>query len=104
MRSEECDWKVYHIITGLKGCSEGDIWKQSGFSQDIVSESINRLIQNMLIIRRGDQYRACSIEEFMISNQMKHDPFSQIIIENGVVKMKDPDNQDRESTGQDEKR
>jgi len=26
----------------------------------------------------------------MITNQMRNDPFSQIIIENGVVKVRDP--------------
>jgi len=62
----------------------------SGFSRDIVQESLTRLMSNLLITLREDLYRACSIEEFMITNQMRNDPFSQIIIENGVVKVRDP--------------
>lgn len=90
MRSEDCDWTVYHIITGRKGCQVEDICEDSGFSPDTVHESLGRLISTMLIIRRGALYRACSFEEFMITNRMKHDPTSDIIIENGVIRVKDP--------------
>ncbi|PKL60170.1 MAG: hypothetical protein CVV33_04070 [Methanomicrobiales archaeon HGW-Methanomicrobiales-4] len=92
MRAEDYDWAIYHVITRAKGCTVEDICEMSSYSLEIVEESLNRLSKQLLIEYRGDLYRACSIEHFMISNQMKHDPLSQIIIENGVVKVRDPGN------------
>jgi hypothetical protein len=74
----------------MKGCSGEDISVRSGFSLEVVQESLNRLTGSLLVTRRGDQYRASSIEEFMITNRMKHDPLSDIIIENGIIRVKDP--------------
>jgi hypothetical protein len=89
VRAEDYDWEIYHIITRAKGCRIEDICEMSGFSREIVQESLNRLSVQLLIDCRGELYRACSIEQFMISNHLKHDPLSQIIIENGVVKVRD---------------
>lgn len=90
MRAEDYDWTIYHVITGAKRCSVEDICEKSNISREIVQESLDRLVSHLLITCRGDLYQACSMEEFMITNQMKHDPFSNIIIENGVVKVRDP--------------
>lgn len=91
MREEEYDWAIYHVITGEKRCGLEMICEQSGFPREIVEQSLERLVARLLISNRGDLYQACSIEEFMISNQMKHDPLSDIIIENGIVKVKSPE-------------
>ena len=61
----------------------------SGFSQEGVRESLDRLQTLLLVIQRDGDYRACSIDEYIISSQMRHDPASSIIIENGVIKVKD---------------
>jgi hypothetical protein len=91
VRAEDYDWEIYHVITRAKGCRVEDICETSGFSPEIVQMSLDRLSAHLLIECRGDHYRACSIEEFMVLNHMKHDPFSQVIIENGVVKVRSTD-------------
>lgn len=101
MRAEEYDWTIYHVITREKGCTIEDICEKSRYNDEIVEESVKRLKSSLLIELRGDQYRACSIEEFLITNQMKHDPFSDIIIENGIIKVKQPDTITN-TTGQDQ--
>ena len=88
MRDEEYDWAIYHVITGAKGCTMDEICKSSGLSPHIIQKSLDRLRSHLLIVCHGDRFRACSIEEYMITSQMKHDPCSNIIIENGVVKVR----------------
>ncbi len=90
VRAEEYDWTIYHVITRGKNCTADDICENSGFSREQVEESLARLMKTHLVECRGDQYRACSLEEFLITSQMNQDPFSDIIIENGVVKVKSP--------------
>lgn len=94
MRAEEYDWTIYHVITGERLCTIERISERTGYNREIVEESLGRLRSNLLIDCRGEQYRACSIEEFLITNQMKHDPLSGITIENGVVKVKKADDKD----------
>ncbi len=90
VRAEEYDWSIYHVITGGKNCTADDICENSGFSREQVEESLARLMKTHLVECRGDRYRACSLEEFLITSQLNQDPFSDIIIENGVVKVKNP--------------
>jgi len=101
VKDEEYDWTIYHVITGAKGCTMDEICKTSGLSSSVVQESLDRLRSNLLIICRGDLFRACSIEEYMITSQMKHDPCSNIIIENGVVKVKGAPHKMPERDGED---
>jgi hypothetical protein len=90
VRAEEYDWKIYHIIAETKGCTIGEISERCGFSDEVVQESLDRLRSSLLIRRQGEKFRVCSIEEFMFSNQMKHDPCSDIVIEDGVIRVKSP--------------
>lgn len=90
MRAEEYDWIIYHVITREKNCTADEICGSSGFSRDQVEESLARLIKTHLVECRGERYRGCSLEEFLITSQLNQDPFSDIIIENGVVKVKEP--------------
>jgi hypothetical protein len=95
VKAEEYDWKIYHIIAAKKGCQIEEICEMSGFSHDIVQESLDRMTSYLLIESRGDLFLVCTIEQYLITSQMKHDPFSNIIIENGVVKVKKMDNPDQ---------
>lgn len=91
VREEDYDWAIYHDIVRAKGCRVEDICEMGSYPSEIVQESLKRLSKQLLIECRSGLYRACSIEHFMISNQMNHDPLSQIIIENGVVKVRNPE-------------
>lgn len=88
MRAEEYDWIIYHVICEENNYTADDICEKSGFSQEQVSESLARLMKTHLVECRGDRYRICSLEEFIFSSQINQDPFSDIFIENGVIKVK----------------
>jgi len=98
VRAEEYDWIIYHVITGDKSCIADEICEKSGFSREQVEESLARLMDTHLVECRGDQYRACSLEEFLITSQLNQDPFSDIFIENGVVKVKQTGTQTEEKS------
>ena len=91
MKAEDYDWEIYHIIAAEQGCREEKISEHSGFSPEIIQDSLCRLVSHSLIESRDSIYRVCSIDQFMIANHVKHDPGSQIYIENGVVKVKNQD-------------
>lgn len=93
MRAEEYDWKIYHIICKENNNTVDEICEKSGFSLEQVSESLARLMKTHLVECRGEQYRVCSLEEFIFSSQINQDPFSDIFIENGVIKVKTADKQ-----------
>jgi len=65
-----------------------DICGRSGYPPEIVEKSLERLRSSLLVERRGDRFRACSIEEFLITSRCNQDPFSDIFIEDGVVKVR----------------
>lgn len=88
VRPESYDWAIYHAIDEEKGCTIDEIRDNTGFTPDIVQESLARLISYLLVECRGEHYRVCSLEQILITGQLKQDPFSDIIIENGVVKVK----------------
>ncbi len=88
VRAEEYDWILYHIIAREKNSTIEDLCEHSGFSQTLVEESLSRLTRTLLVECRADRYRVCSFEEFLITSRMNQDPLSDIIIENGVVKVK----------------
>lgn len=98
VRPEEYDWAIYHVIDEKSGCSMDEICERTGYEPGIVQESLGRLISSLLINIRGEKYRICSIEEMLIAGQMKRDPFSDIIIENGVVKVRTPPASDHSNT------
>ncbi|HWQ62788.1 MAG TPA: helix-turn-helix domain-containing protein [Methanospirillum sp.] len=98
MRAEEYDWIIYHVICDEKTCTADEICEKSDFSREQVEESLARLIKTHLVECRDDRYRVCSLEEFLITSQMNQDPFSDIFIENGVVKVKNTEKQDEEKS------
>ena len=65
-----------------------EICGMSGYSPVVVAQSLDRLCASLLVEQRGDLFRACSIEEFLITSRLNHDPCSDIYIENGVVKVR----------------
>ncbi|HWQ67630.1 MAG TPA: hypothetical protein VN372_12290 [Methanospirillum sp.] len=62
---------------------------ECGLDEELVKDSLKRLSRNLLIVFRGDRVRARSVGEFMITNQMMHDPDPDLIIENGVVRVRE---------------
>lgn len=103
MRAEEYDWIIYHVICEEKNNTADEICKKSGFSQEQVSESLERLMKTRLVECRGDRYRVCSLEEFIFSSQINQDPFSDIFIETGVIKVKtaakQPEDKNQDDSG-----
>ena len=79
-----------------------DICGMSGYSPEIVVQSLERLRASLLVERRGDRFRACSIEEFLITSRFNQDPCSDIYIEDGIVKVRSNSGNMSSHTGSEE--
>lgn len=89
MKNEETDWIVYHIIAGRAGgWTKDELAGASGFDAGTIDASLSRLQGVLLITCRSGKFYACSIEEFIISSQIKHDPLLGLDIENGIIKVR----------------
>ncbi len=87
--NEDTDWKIYHIIAGKnEGLNSDELVNKSCLDIDTVEQSVERLTKLLLVTCRNGIYRACSIDEFILSSQIKQDPFLGLDIENGVIKVK----------------
>ncbi len=86
MKNEEIDWDIYHLITGRDtGWTRDELIAACGLDAGTLDASLSRLQGVLLITCRNGTFRACSIEEFIISSQIKHDPLLGLDIENGII-------------------
>lgn len=92
MREEDLDWAIYHRIPETEWITVGDLAAATGFEQDAVTASLERLEHALLVRRSGDGVRLLSIQESLVECQCRHTtedlPF---VIENGVIRAKKRD-------------
>ncbi|MBN1166923.1 MAG: hypothetical protein JXA44_07305 [Methanospirillaceae archaeon] len=92
MRESDIDWVIYHIIAASDdGCTRCRISNESVYDDPVIDSSLQRLVSFCLIREQEQVYRAVSIEEYILQSQLRYCERSQIILENGVIKVKKPD-------------
>lgn len=93
MKDEERDWTLYHMLQDGKPCRILELVRDSGFSREEVEASLERMENNCLICVMGESVSLLSLTEMMMINEMKYSPEMPVIIENGIIKVKKPDNE-----------
>ncbi len=86
MKSEDVDWKLYHLIPEGERVSVAQLAVQSGFTEDVIRSSLARLECSFLISVQNDTAALCSIEDFIMGSQLQEDDL--FTIENGIIKVK----------------
>jgi hypothetical protein len=86
MKSEDADWKIYHLIPPDSPITVEDLAEKSGLGLPVVEDSLARLECSCLVERRGTEVRMLNFGEALIRNQLKYDDALPYIIENGVIK------------------
>ncbi|WOF15881.1 MarR family transcriptional regulator [Methanoplanus sp. FWC-SCC4] len=89
MKTEDIDWKIYHMITAKGETEISCLTRECGMEEDIVIDSIKRLEKSCLISIKEENVRVLSLNEMLLKNQIintvtKND--SPVIIENGIIK------------------
>ncbi|MDE4907448.1 hypothetical protein L0665_02280 [Methanogenium marinum] len=89
MRAEDRDWQIYHIIADKSEINVDEICKMSGREEHIAKESLDRLEKYHLISRKGETCSSKSIQEILITAEMKQAmKDSPIYMEDGVIKVR----------------
>ncbi|UUX92900.1 hypothetical protein [Methanoplanus endosymbiosus] len=89
MREEEQDWIIYRIICSVKKITFSELKTASGFEDEQIKDSIQRLENNCLTSVHDSEIRIMSVNEMLLKNQIKNtirDDKSPVIFENGVIK------------------
>lgn len=90
MREEEEDWLIYRIICSKNTISYSELKECSGFEDENLKRSLNRLENNCLISMNDDNIKILSVNEIILKNQIKNtlnSDKSPVIFENGVIKV-----------------
>lgn len=93
MKDEEIDWALYHMLEDGKPTKITELCERSGFSPEIVSNSLTRLENNCLICVTGDCANLLSLSDMMMINELKYAPNFPVYMENGVIKIKPEKNE-----------
>jgi len=88
VKDEDVDWMIYHLVAQKDQTTADELVTASGIAKPLVSASLDRLVQYLLIDRDGDAFHALSISEALIKCQIKNTCDSPVTIENGVIKMR----------------
>ena len=89
MRPEDRDWQIYHIIADKSEITVDEICKMTGREKNVAEESLERLENFHLISRKCDKYEAKSIQDILISAELKQAmKDSPIYMEDGVIKVR----------------
>ncbi|WP_460007310.1 hypothetical protein [Methanogenium cariaci] len=89
MRAEDRDWQIYHIIAEKSEIPVDEICRMTGTEEHIIEESLERLQRYSLISRKNDTCTAKSIQEILISAELKQAmKDSPIYMEDGVIKVR----------------
>lgn len=86
MKEEDRDWIIYHLAIRTARSSFADLVRDSGFSDDVVRDSVFRLEKKFLLDVSGDEIRGLSIGESLVRCQCRYMKDSPVVIENGVVR------------------
>ncbi|EHQ35913.1 hypothetical protein [Methanoplanus limicola] len=90
MREEEEDWLIYRIICSKNTISYSELKECSGFEDENLKRSLNRLENNCLMSMNDDNIKILSVNEIILKNQIKNtlnSDKSPVIFENGVIKV-----------------
>ena len=91
VKDEDLDWIVYHVLSDEGAKTEESLVRETGFPAGDISASLYRLSSNLLIECRDGSYDVLSIPEMMFRCQCRYGQDIPVIIENGVVKVKKPE-------------
>ena len=91
VKDEDLDWIVYHVLSDEGAKTEESLVRETGFPAGDISASLCRLSSNLLIKCRDGSYDVLSIPEMMFRCQCRYGQDIPVIIENGVVKVKKPE-------------
>lgn len=89
VKTEEFDWAVYHAIAWNRAATLPALIDYMGGDAAAVESSVRRLTSYLLIEQRGDDLRTLSIEESILTCQIRHGVGTALEIENGVIKIPD---------------
>jgi hypothetical protein len=88
MKSEDADWKIYHLIPPGSSVTAETLARESGLGLPAVEDSLARLERYCLVERKGVDVRMLSFGEALIHNQIQYDDALPYTIENGVIRAK----------------
>jgi hypothetical protein len=91
VKDEDLDWIVYHILSDTGAKTEEAIVGETGFPAADISASLTRLKSNLLIECRDGTYDVLSIPEMLFRCQCRYETDSPVIIEDGIIKIKKPE-------------
>ena len=87
VRDEDLDWEIYHALLDGKVRSASDL-VAAGYEASLVEASLGRLGKALLIEREGDAVRTLSFQESLLLCQLKNEEGCPLVIENGVIRVK----------------
>jgi hypothetical protein len=88
VKDEEVDWDIYHRITLDQAETIPDLVKVTGYSEEQVESSVNRLIRSLLLARNGERLRPLTLEEMLLSCKIRYTKDLPVTIEGGIIRLK----------------
>jgi hypothetical protein len=86
MKEEDRDWIIYHLAIRTAHSRFGDLVRESGFSEDLVRDSVSRLEKNFLVEVAGDKIRGLSVGESLVRCQCRYMEDSPVSFEDGIIR------------------
>jgi DNA-binding Lrp family transcriptional regulator len=92
MRDEDIDWLCYMTLSrGATSATVQEIADATGFPEEAVAASAERLVRAMLVQRRGDRVELLSIQDSLLLCQARYGKDVPFVIEDGVIKARRAD-------------
>ncbi len=91
VKDEDLDWIVYHILSDKGAKTEESLVRETGLPAGDIEASLQRLKTGLLIDCRDGCYDVISIPEMLHLCHCRHGENSPVVIENGVIKVKKPE-------------
>ena len=88
MRTEDLDWKVYHLIVDRAPVARDALGDLVDAAPEELDASIARLSRSFLIRRGSEGYLPTTIGEALVACQARYARDSPIIIEDGVIRVR----------------
>lgn len=92
MNDEDRDWIIYHLAIRSAQTRIGDLVRDSGFSENLVRDSVSRLEGGFLLEVSGEDVRGLSVGESLVRCQCRFMKDSPVDFENGVIRARKPEN------------
>ena len=84
------DWLVYHQLPECGETGEDELAARCGIDPAHLGASLARLERSCLIERSGTKVRMLTFGEALIKNQSKYEEDLPYVIENGVIRARNP--------------